>query len=342
MLKPYRKAEVSFEEKREIVGAGENSRSWIAHDNQLDCEIFVKQIATHYLTEDEFFLEASILHKSSHPNVAQIMYACKDCNYIYLVSPFYKNGSLQDKIENDFLTSKEIIKFSIETLCGLNNIHSKGLCHFDIKPANILISDRNEALLSDFGLASFVENDGTAKINGSYGIHEPPEFDGNEKATVAADIYQFGLTMYRMCVGHEEFSAQVVNLSEVNDAYKFIKDGHFPDRKKFPLHIGNGIQKIVKKCLIPDPSCRYQSCIDILNDLSKLEGDNLEWKYCQIKEERKEVWIRGEGTAKVKVTRYLDSGECTTVGGIAERRKNKFCIKKDASDKQVRKILMEA
>ena len=97
--------------------------------------------------------------------------------------PFYPKGSLNKIIDSRFLTVREIISLGTNFLSGLHNIHSKRLIHFDIKPDNILISERNEAHLTDFGLAKKAAFDG-AEQDRVYGRMAPPEyFEKGDKYT---------------------------------------------------------------------------------------------------------------------------------------------------------------
>jgi serine/threonine protein kinase len=153
MLNTTRTAELSFHIVDEIGQEGKNSRVFTATDIQLNANIVVKKmIKTDFSSVDDFFLEASFLYLSSHPNVVPIHYACQDTEHIYLAMPYFDKGSLKRKMQGGELSVRDIIVFSTQILSGLNNIHSKKLIHFDVKPDNILFSERGEALLSDFGL----------------------------------------------------------------------------------------------------------------------------------------------------------------------------------------------
>jgi serine/threonine protein kinase len=209
MLKPYNRAELTFDLEREIGGDGQNSRTFVAKDHQLDAQIVIKQVAKAKLASPEnFFDEAKALYASAHPNVVPIFYGCFDADCIFLGMPFYKRGSLHALMLTKHLTVREIIVFSSQILTGLHNIHSKGLIHFDVRPNNVLLSDRGEALLSDFGLAKQMNLEGVALQDRIYFKTIAPEGLTGDEFTRAFDIYQFGLTLYRMCNGEESFAAQ--------------------------------------------------------------------------------------------------------------------------------------
>ena len=161
---------------REIGADGQNSRTNASRDHQLDAEIVTKQIAKSKLNSPaNFFDELKALYTSAHPNVVQIHYACQDDDYIYLAMPYYRKGSVKGLITGRHMTVREVVAIACQVLSGLHNIHSKRLIHFDVKPDNILLSDRGEALLADFGLAKQTNYSGIAAQDRLYVKTTPPE-----------------------------------------------------------------------------------------------------------------------------------------------------------------------
>jgi eukaryotic-like serine/threonine-protein kinase len=159
MLKPYHKAELTFDIIKEIGQHGQNSRTFVTRDHQLDAENVTKQIRKASLNSAaEFFAESQALYATAHPYVVQVHYACFDNDHIYVAMPYYRNGSVKDLITGRHMTVREVIGLGSQVLAGLHNIHSKNLVHFDVRPDNILLSPRLEALVSDFGRRSASTN----------------------------------------------------------------------------------------------------------------------------------------------------------------------------------------
>lgn len=278
------KVRLDFNEIKEIGQEGRNSKVFLAHDNQLDGEIVIKEIKKNpSTTPDEYFKEARLLYAHNHNNIVKVNYACEDDDNIYVAMPFYKNGSLKKRISNgNYLTVREAIRYSIQFLSGLNHIHSKGLIHFDIKPDNILISDSNEAMLSDFGLAIYTDAYGFCKAKAFYTPHVTPEQLQNLQQTIKNDIYQAGLTIYRMINGNDLLYRQIPNTGNpmLDDvAFKrMILNGLFPNRKLYLLHIPKKLKKIIKKCIEPNPNDRYDNTLQIINELASI-NENLDIRY---------------------------------------------------------------
>ena len=210
MLRPYTRAQLTFDLIREIGQVGRNSRTYVARDHQLDAEIVIKEISkTRLASAPSFFEESKALYASIHPNVVQVYYACEDNEVGFIGMPYYRRGSIATVMGAQRMTVREIVTFGCNVLSGLHNIHSKGLMHFDVKPDNVLVSDRNEGLLSDFGLAKQMNFAGTALQDRLYNKMIAPEATRGDQFDRTFDIYQFGLMLYRMCHGEDFFNAQV-------------------------------------------------------------------------------------------------------------------------------------
>lgn len=296
MLKPYQKAEISFREIEEIGHDGKNSQVFKVHDPQLDAEIVIKKIPKATFPDlSKYYEEAQTLYKTKHPNVVEIHYACEDSDYVYLAMPFYSCGSIKQLINTRFLSIREIIRYSIQVLSGLHNIHSKRLLHLDIKPDNILINASNEALVSDLGLARHVNYLGIAEQDRFYFKQIAPEAFSTTSVDIHFDIYQFGLSLYRMCNGNDCFNNQYKSFFDSTteafdrEGFKFnVRNERFPDRDAYLLHIPRKMRLIINKCLKSNPDDRYSNCIELSNDLSKIDY-SLDWAY--ERDDSCEKWI---------------------------------------------------
>lgn len=345
MLKAFNKAELSFDLTEEIGQQGLNSKAFIAHDHQLDADIVIKQIAKSDLDGmDEFFEESKILYLSSHPNVVQIHYACQDDEHIYIGMPYYSRGSLQSLIDSRYLTVREIVTLSCQIISGLHNIHSKKLIHFDVKPANVLLSDRGEALVSDFGLARRQNTSGLAGQDRIYHRMIPPEAFNNLEFDVRFDIYQLGLTLYRMCNGDAVFNQQFSQYGTGNqfdrDRFKFdVRNGRFPDRRAYPEHIPARLKRIIKTCLEPNRDDRYKAVIEVANELAKVDA-SFDWQFTPDAHSRN--WKRAVDGRVYELSVNQDGASVAykTVGSGNRARITKYCKAQITAD-EIRHFLQE-
>lgn len=309
------------------IGSGGQANVFNAIDHQLNANIVIKKIPKSNFTDiNRFFEESRKLYLSRHHNVVDIMYGCQDMTYVYLAMPLYRNGSLKSIIDTRYLTEREIIRYSLQFLSGLNNIHSKGLLHYDIKPENILIDDSNKALISDFGLAEYMGAYGFANLSGTTEELAPPEFFNQPIHNLKFDIYQAGLTLYRICNGDliflDQLSKSFVSrgISNPTNFINKVQRGNFPDRSFFLPHISEPLRRIIRKALKPDPSERYNSVIEILNSLSKIENSN-DWHYSIVTD--LETWQKTNYSVTCELNKAHNNYEVIALKN--GRRVTRFC-----------------
>jgi len=339
VIHPINIANVNFQKIREIGQDGKNSCCFIVRDLQLDAEIVMKEVEKKDISDtSQYFIEARLLYTSAHQNIVDILYACEDNDKIYIAMPFYERGSLKTLMSYRYLTTREIVRFTCQVLAGLHNIHSKGLIHFDIKPDNVLLSARGDALISDFGLAKQTQL-GLAKPNKAYVICAAPEFTTPDSIDLRFDIYQIGMLLYRMCCGVDSHRTQLAPKG-INDAEALltaIVSKEYPDRSAFPEHIPEALRKITKRCLEPNPNDRFQSALDVANALAKVD-QCLDW---QFSDQCNKIWRRPcDGGEVVFEVDAAGGGEFRTIKAGASRRKNAHC-RAGLRQSDVRRILRD-
>ena len=270
---------------KKIDSEGVNSALYIVEDTQLGSKFILKQIDKKNLKEyEKYFEESKKICSLNHPNIISIKHASYDDNYIYIVMPYFKKGSVYNLLQNESLTIREIIKYALDFLQAVYYIHKNNMVHCDIKPNNILISDENKAILTDFGSALYLNEDGNAKLKNVYYKHIAPEQCLNSTINKKIDIYQIGTTLYRMCNGNEEYNKQLRRYKDLNSLKIACANGKFPVRKKYLPHIPKSMILIIEKCLKVNKDERYNNVLEIMNDLS-LINENLDWRYQKIDKE---------------------------------------------------------
>lgn len=312
-------AHLSLNKWKSIGGEGRNSKVHIAHDPQLNEALVLKEITKKSLDDQkvtDYFLEAQILNEANHPHIMPICYAAQDKDNVYITMPFYEKGSVNTLMEQKPLTVREIIKYSLDFLSGLLFIHVKGMLHLDLKPTNIIVNDNDRAILTDFGLARYLDENGFASQEWQYTQHRSPESYNTTDKTVLDDVYQAGLTLYRMCNGNEVFKNQHKIVVEGNNferekIIEAIQKGVFPDRKFYLPHIPKKLRGIINKAMHIDPDKRYKNVLEIINALSKID-ENLDWEYTQNNDANKHSWCLDKEKSQITISLEKTNDEWKT------------------------------
>ena len=114
-----------------------------------------------------YHAEPKHLAEIDSPNVVQILDAALlDNDYAYFMTPYYKNGDLDDLLSTGIRGNRSAVNLASEILNGLTHLHSRCFLHRDLKPQNIFLSDSGSALIGDFGSVKQVP-EGHTSVPGS-------------------------------------------------------------------------------------------------------------------------------------------------------------------------------
>lgn len=271
----------------EEIGRGGVGVVMRAIDPQLGAEFALKKVPKNFYgnNPNEYFEEAQKLYITQHPNVVDVRYACQSPTHICMAMPFYRLGSILQLVESRFLTTDEIIAYSLQFLSGLNHVHAKGLLHFDVKLGNIMRSNTDQALLSDFGFAQRIIRYGFAEHQGTTKAYAPPEyFSQVQWHNIKFDIWQAGMAILEMCIGSVALGNQrpaplfVNGIFDHQPLYDEIEAGNHPKLNQFYCHTPIAIRNVIKKALAFDPDDRYNTVNQMINDLGRIAGGNM-WQF---------------------------------------------------------------
>ena len=142
----------------EKIGAGGMGEVYLAHDTKLDRKVALKFLSFH-LSQDEtsrarFTREAKAAAKLDHPNIVPVHEVGEYRGRPFFAMAYIKGQSLREVIKQGKLTVSGAIDYCMQICEGLNEAHSAGIVHRDIKPGNIIIDTKNKPRILDFGLAT--------------------------------------------------------------------------------------------------------------------------------------------------------------------------------------------
>ncbi|MBN1517912.1 protein kinase [Candidatus Sumerlaeota bacterium] len=237
-----------------------------AHDNLLDRRIALKLILEERsaeLIKEQFMLEARAIARLSHPNVVMIF----DIGLIdlrhYIAMELIRGGALDDYVqEKGRLTIKESMRLFIEAARGLQAAHEGGIVHRDIKPGNLLLTQRHEVKIVDFGLAKLARDEDEPggqtmfKCAGTPGYMAPEQILGGDLLP-RCDIYALGITLFYMLIGQPP--NVIVDRRKQHEILEYQLKGELPQLSDIRPETPKAIEKLYHYCTIADPDERYQS-----------------------------------------------------------------------------------
>ena len=162
----------------------------------------------------KFIKEARNLARLNHPNIISVIDVFEENGTVYYVMPYLAGGSLQDYVKvNGTLSEKLAMKYIKQIANALKYMHEEEhICHYDVKPANILLDDKGNAVLIDFGISKNYDAAGqettTTPVGRSEGYAPIEQYQQNvEEFSPVSDVYALGATLYFLLHGKRPVSA---------------------------------------------------------------------------------------------------------------------------------------
>jgi serine/threonine protein kinase len=186
------------------------SEVWTAHDLELDRRVAVKLLGRD-ADPERFQREAQAAAALSHPNICRLYdYGDMDGRR-YIVLELLTGGTLEDSLRQGRpLSDPDAARIAQELASALAYAHGQGVVHRDVKPANVLFDEDGRAKLTDFGIARVTDASTLTEAGTILGTaaYISPEQARGETVGPAADVYAFGVILYRMLTGQLPFDAE--------------------------------------------------------------------------------------------------------------------------------------
>jgi serine/threonine protein kinase len=216
--------------------------------------------------EKLFLNEAAMVGKMSHPNIVGVYDAVVEGEMRYIVMEYVGGGNLKKFCtETNLLPVRQAVLIIFKACRALEYAFQNGVIHRDIKAANILLSERDDIKISDFGTAQISHSTHT-QIDGFVGspAYMAPEQINEEPPSVQTDIYSLGVTMYELLAGRLPFQA-ANSVAMIN---KILNEEPTPLKSLRP-DIPDKLVEIVEKAMARDTTKRYQAWNAMARDLAE-------------------------------------------------------------------------
>ena len=258
------------------IGSGffsEENGVWLARDKNLDKIVALKILDTDNGKVSKDLEEAIIGNRLDHRNLLKVYSAdiesIEGKDYLLIAQEYHKNGSIIDRLNNlSFLPINDVLKYLIDVLVGLERLHDNHIIHNDIKPSNILIGERNQGILADYGISSIANKREIVEAKNCYILNSAPETDSTNNINILTDIYQVGMTGFRLLNGIGLYN-YLINMIGFDAYIKNKSIGKIPNPKDYLGFIPFQMKKIINKATNIDSIKRYGSALTMRRDLEK-------------------------------------------------------------------------
>jgi WD40 repeat protein/tRNA A-37 threonylcarbamoyl transferase component Bud32 len=266
------------------IGRGASGEVFQAFDPVLQRTVAIKLIREAHgenpQFRERFLRDARIAAQFQHPNIVRVHEADEDAGRLFIVMELVRGGTLEDWLrrapglhhaERDgyFVHVAGVVRKLAE---ALDYAHALKVFHRDVKPSNVLIDERGEPLLADFGLARHegVERSITAEgqIVGTPHYMSPEQAQGRA-VDGRSDVYSLGVVLYRMLAGRVPFS----DCTEVLPILQHISNTEPPSPRSLNSAVPRDLETICQRAMAKHPDDRFRSAAALAEELRRWLAD---------------------------------------------------------------------
>ena len=258
----------------ELVGEGAMGTVYRAIDSVLGRTVAIKvmnaSIARQQDHRQRFLREAQAAGSLQHPNVVTIYDLGELDGHLFIAMEFVHGTDLEKlMIGAEPLKLQSKLDIIVDVLMGLSYAHKHGIIHRDIKPANIRVAEDGHAKIMDFGVAHLAESDmtRTGLVVGTPSYMAPEQVMGG-KAVPGTDLFAVGAVLYHLLTGAKPFEGPTLQ----SLFYKIVTDMPRPLDEVRP-GLPPKLNTIVQKAMAKDAAQRYQSALEMANDIIAVRAE---------------------------------------------------------------------
>ena len=264
-----------YEVEREI-GRGGMAVVYKAFDPRLERAVAIKLIQSGAFgsnifghIRERFEREAKALAKLDHPNIVKVLDYGEHEGAPYLVMDYLEGATLKEVRKP--LRVETAVRLLRPIAEALDYVHRHGLLHRDVKPSNIMITKEERVVLTDFGIAKWIEDEGELfTLTGTgVGIGTPeymaPEQGRGKQLDGRSDAYSLTIVFYELITGKKPYGGDTpldVLMNQVSEP--------IPDPREIVPELSESVKRFLDRAMAKKPEDRYPTMRDYLRDLDGL------------------------------------------------------------------------
>jgi len=256
------------------LGRGGMGVVYRARQLSLDRIVALKFIAaglsdTHQVTR--FVGEARAAARLVHPNIVPVYEVGSVDEIHYFSMPLIEGLSLEQRLQQGPMATPELLRLLLRVCEAVDYAHRLGLLHLDLKPSNVLIDERGEPLIADFGLARHMDENGAVlaqEVSGTPAFMAPEQILIKQyRLTAATDLYALGALLYRCLTGQSPHGE-----GGSDELIRRALAGRIRPLRELAPQVAPDLAAICEKCLALEPRDRYPSVRALIDDLRRVEA----------------------------------------------------------------------
>lgn len=254
----------------EKLGEGGMGVVYKAQDTKLDRTVALKFLPAHVSVNEDikgrFLQEAKAAAALNHNNICTIYGVDEADGKMFIAMEFIDGGTLREKIP--FAKIDDALTVAAQIGEALQEAHAKGIVHRDIKADNIMLTNKGQAKVMDFGLAKLkgsLKLTRTSSTVGTLGYMAPEQIQGGE-VDHRSDIFSFGVLLFEMLTGKLPFRGE----HEAAMVYSIVNEEPMQVDQLRP-EASSLLSSLISRCLEKDPADRFQHMDDVVSELRRAQ-----------------------------------------------------------------------
>jgi eukaryotic-like serine/threonine-protein kinase len=260
----------------DLLGSGGMGEVYLAHDDLLERDVALKVLKEQYLDSEEFVRrfrrEAKSAASLNHPHIARVYdWHRSEEGVYYMVMEYIPGGTLKDRLRNEGpLDPYSAAELAAQVALALGYAHERGVIHRDVKPHNILLTERGYAKVTDFGIAWAASATTTSSWSGLFSgtaTYISPEQAMGKAVDPRSDLYSLGVVLYEMLTGTRPYSGE----DPASIVFQHVNEPTRSPREANPA-IPEPLDALTTKLLAKDREERYANGFELAEELKRIRS----------------------------------------------------------------------